>query len=178
MMTETVIDKPAIAVHSIIDEGTRQAEPTRYFRDSAGYYIGAFGGIEPPEGAIAVPSPPEHASQVWNFEMGAWGQIPDDVLDAAMPAISDRQFFQGLAEEQIIGWEEAEAACGSGIIPTELLGYLEEIPDEVERKRARLKVIAATVYLITDPLVPLIAARKGWTPQRTRDFWAFCASLN
>lgn len=65
---------------------------TRYFVTDAGAYIGAFDGTyvagepdengeptepvyvfpEIPAGAVEVPTPPSHASEVWDFEAEAW----------------------------------------------------------------------------------------------------------
>lgn len=42
---------------------------TKFFVDADGNYIGGFDGVEPPNGAIEVPYPPDtHASQLWNGE--------------------------------------------------------------------------------------------------------------
>lgn len=39
---------------------------TKYYSDAVGKYLGGFAGAEPPEGAIEVPFPPDHAGDVWN----------------------------------------------------------------------------------------------------------------
>ena len=49
-------------------------DQTRFFRDAAGRYIGAFAGVEPPAGAIEVAAPPVDARQVWSA--GAWQPLP------------------------------------------------------------------------------------------------------
>lgn len=46
----------------------------QYFVDAKGKYIGGFDGVEPPEGAIEVPTAPEDARQTWSS--GAWGAPP------------------------------------------------------------------------------------------------------
>lgn len=48
---------------------------TKYYVDDEGNYIGGFDGAEPPAGAIEVPHPPEHASNVWND--GRWHSAID-----------------------------------------------------------------------------------------------------
>ena len=37
----------------------------RYFVDASGIYLGAYEGAEPPDAALEVPEPPEHAAQIW-----------------------------------------------------------------------------------------------------------------
>lgn len=108
--------------------------------------------------------------QIAEIEDAALANIPEE--------ISDRQFFQGLAEEGLISWEEAEAAVGPGTIPGELLNILTEaIPDPIELARARVKVTGAKSFLISDPLVPMVRARKGWSDKRLREFWEMCSGL-
>jgi hypothetical protein len=120
---------------------------------------------------------PKWTDAGWTIEALPPPEETPEPLPPGMPTISDRQFFQGLAESEVISWAEAEAAVGPGTIPTELLGYLNEIPDENDRRRARMKVIGATTFRFDDPLVPLIAAKKGWDEARLREFWTFCAAL-
>lgn len=50
---------------------------TKYFVDADGKYIGAFTGVEPPDGAVEVPVAPSDARQMWNNE--AWGDIVQDI---------------------------------------------------------------------------------------------------
>lgn len=38
----------------------------KYYRDAEGNYIGAFDGVDPPEGAIEVPVAPQVATARWN----------------------------------------------------------------------------------------------------------------
>jgi hypothetical protein len=99
--------------------------------------------------------------------------------EPVMPDLTDRQFFQGLAEEEIISWAEAEAAVGPGTIPQELLTILEAaITDPKELARARVKVTGAVTFRFTDALVPIVQAAKGWSDDQLKAFWLFCASLN
>jgi hypothetical protein len=41
---------------------------TKYYVNSEGSYLGGFDGLEPPEGALEIPKPPDHAGQKWNGE--------------------------------------------------------------------------------------------------------------
>lgn len=125
-------------------------------RDAAGEIIGFFSVMQPGlaeewiDGEIFIPDP--------------------------APVLSRRQFFQGLAEQGHITWAEA-AATLTGVLPAELAGYLDSIPDEAERSRAKFKAAAAAEFRIDDPLVPLVAAQKGWDAAALRAFWDFCAGL-
>lgn len=46
----------------------------KYYVDTAGSYIGAFCGVEPPPGAVEVDHAPEDARQVWQFP--DWSPAP------------------------------------------------------------------------------------------------------
>ena len=58
--------------------------PTRYYVDALGKYLGGFAGFYAddgaevfpivPAGAVQVPSPPQHGSQIWNGT--SWGPQP------------------------------------------------------------------------------------------------------
>mgnify|MGYP003645219368 CR=1 FL=1 len=48
---------------------------TKYFVDSNGVYLGGFAGVEPPLGAVEVYFSPNNATQVWDFEAGAYGSV-------------------------------------------------------------------------------------------------------
>lgn len=43
---------------------------TSFYVDASGKYLGGFDGVEPPVGAIEVPSPPNDARDLWNG--GGW----------------------------------------------------------------------------------------------------------
>jgi hypothetical protein len=49
---------------------------TKYFVDATGVYLGGFAGIDPPVGAIEVPSAPDDARQTWDSELGEWSVLP------------------------------------------------------------------------------------------------------
>lgn len=45
-----------------------------YFVDVNGNFLGGFAGAAPPQGAVAVPTPPADARQVWSGS--AWSAVP------------------------------------------------------------------------------------------------------
>lgn len=55
----------------------------KYFVDGSGVYLGAFNGVEPPAGAVEVPTAPEDVRQVWSGS--AWGAIPVSIPTEASP---------------------------------------------------------------------------------------------
>lgn len=53
----------------------------RFYRDSAGNFLGTFEGASPPEGAIEVLEPPAHAAQRWAAD--AWQPLPGPTVRQA-----------------------------------------------------------------------------------------------
>lgn len=49
---------------------------TKYYVSANGIYIGGYAGVEPPDAAIEVPTAPDDARQVWDFDTSSWGEIP------------------------------------------------------------------------------------------------------
>lgn len=67
---------------------------TKYYRDNAGNYVGAFDGALPPVGSIEVSSPPSHAS--CTFSNGAWSAFAasrEDLIEAAFRDRGLRSFI-------------------------------------------------------------------------------------
>lgn len=149
-----------------------EPQATRYAVDAAGNYIGAFVGLDIPEGSIEVPFPPEDARQKWLGE--AWGTIPADVPEV----ISDRQFFQALAKSPylLISETEALAAVKTGEIPAAMQVILDQVPPE-SKFDAEMLLSGATEFKRSNPLVATFAAALGWTDTQTDQFWIFAHSL-
>ncbi|UNK36579.1 hypothetical protein MNR02_08630 [Shinella sp. H4-D48] len=73
-----------------------------HYVDSQGSYLGAW-DANPPANAIAVPTPPNDARQVWDFVGQEWGALPpiiSDYEDAIQAHVDDsarsRQFRDGV----------------------------------------------------------------------------------
>lgn len=45
---------------------------TKYYIDSEGRYVGGFAGVEPPDGSIEVPFPPDYGDMLWDGEKWYW----------------------------------------------------------------------------------------------------------
>lgn len=58
---------------------------TKYYVDELGAYLGAFVGIKPPAGAIEVPEPPAHGSEIWD---GKQFQPAPPVVPERVPMLS------------------------------------------------------------------------------------------
>jgi len=52
---------------------------TKYYVDSAGAFLGAFVGVEPPAGAIEVSDPPSRGTDIWDGEQfhAAPARVPE-----------------------------------------------------------------------------------------------------
>lgn len=103
----------------------------------------------------------------------------DDPENAiSLSNLTDRQFFQGLAEREIITWDEAEAAVQTGVVPQALEQLIEAvIEDPLDRRRALFLIKGAVTFEPSNPLVPMLSARFQWTPEQLNEFWRFCATL-
>ena len=71
---------------------------TKYYRDEAGNYLGAYGGINPviPAGAIEVSHPPQHGRDKWDGE--AWVSVEEPSYRVAKLTIVERLIAAGKAE--------------------------------------------------------------------------------
>lgn len=61
---------------------------TRYYVNEDGAYIGGFAGVEPPVGAIEVPSAPEDYRQIWSGE--EWLPLSGEALASDIRMYRDR----------------------------------------------------------------------------------------
>ena len=73
---------------------------TIYAVDLSGQYIGAFVGVDPPEGSIPVPSAPDDARQTWTGS--SWSPVPVSAPETITRRQCARELF---AREMITGAE-------------------------------------------------------------------------
>lgn len=90
--------------------------------------------------------------------------------------ISDRQFFQLLAQRQVISGEEALAAVGPGDIPAAMGAIIDGMPAD-QRFPARMLLTGATQFDRQHPLVAAFAAAFGWSAADVDAFWSSASAL-
>lgn len=102
-----------------------------------------------------------------------------DLSRVPQPAIevSKRQFYTALALQGFITTAEAEAAMAGNALPAALEIIVATIEDETEQFVARGKLLHATTYISTDPLVAPIAASQELSPQEVTQFFQGAAQL-
>lgn len=76
--------------------------------------------------------------------------------------ISDRQFFQQLAVQNVITPAEALDAVKTGAIPTALQALIDQMP-EGQRFAAEMLVSGATTFMRDHPMTIAIGNAYGWT---------------
>lgn len=93
--------------------------------------------------------------------------------------ISDRQFYQALAEAPyaIISMAEAKLAVKIGQLPPAIQAVIDAIVDPVERDRADMLLSGATVFQRGHPEVSRFAGAMGWDDEQVNAFWAFAGAL-
>lgn len=115
---------------------------------------------------------------------GAWeivnGQVVVNTAKAIAlipvpPSISDRQFFQQLANDGIISQSEA-LASNAAVIPAPLLAILEAMPAD-QQFSAKMIVSGATIYKREDPLTVAIGTAYGWSAGQIDAFFQAAAAL-
>jgi hypothetical protein len=89
--------------------------------------------------------------------------------------ISDRQFFQQLANAGIIS--EAEAlASNAAVIPAPLLAIIDQMPAD-QQFGAKMIVSGATTFFRDNPMTIAIGTAYGMTPEQINEFFRAAASL-
>lgn len=82
----------------------------KYYVTEEGEYIGAFDGVEPPEGAIEVPAAPADARQVWNGKSWLGQPVPQ--------VVSRAQGIRALYDAGVL--DQVEALIAASDRPTQL----------------------------------------------------------
>lgn len=122
---------------------------------------------------------PDAGNADWRayLDWRAAGNTPEPAPRLAPPdAISDRQFFQGLAQRGLISEAEALTAAGRGEIPARLEQAIAALP-EAERFAARMAISGAVTFHRSSPITAALAANLGMNAADLDDLWRFCAAL-
>jgi len=94
-----------------------------------------------------------------------------------LPAISDRQFAQALADLGVIARAEALAFVKRGEVPAALKAAIDAIPDEAERFAADMQVSGTTVFERAHPSTLALAHALGWSEAQADELWRRAAAL-
>lgn len=102
-----------------------------------------------------------------------WGNV---VAEGYVPSeISRRQFFQELANREMITKEEALAAITVGTLPAAFDVLVSAILDEDIEWQARMLLAGATTFMRANWFVDYFAAMQGLPPAYMDDFWRSAA---
>lgn len=96
--------------------------------------------------------------------------VPPEVVEPAPEEISDRQFFQELANREIITEEEALAAVMTGTIPAAMQAMIDALPEE-QQFPATMLVSGATTFHRRHPLTGLIGILGSWDDAGLDKLW-------
>lgn len=100
--------------------------------------------------------------------------IPFDV--PVRRIVSDRQFYQALAQNSLITEAEALAAVCTGEIPAALQALVDAMP-EGERFGAKMLLSGAVEFHRDNPLVAQFTAANAMTAAQVDAIWSLAASL-
>jgi hypothetical protein len=110
---------------------------------------------------------------------------PDAVIAAHDPTkqrvvvpqqISDRQFFQQLAVQGIIGQADALAAVKTGAMPADLQALINQLPAD-QQFAATMLISGATVFERNHPLTVGIGTAYGWSSAQIDALFIAAAAL-
>ena len=114
----------------------------------------------------------EHGRQIFAQAKSLAGPFvaPPPPPPAVPQTISDRQFFQVLANRQLITKQEALAAVSVGTLPAAMDALLAGMSDEDEFA-ARMLLQGATQFNRSHPLTQAFGAGFGMTPEQIDELW-------
>jgi hypothetical protein len=117
-----------------------------------------------PEGTVEVPLKP---GSDFEWVNGAWQPTPPE--PPVPDAISFAQLLIGLVTEQWITEAEGEAWL-AGTLPAPVLALIATLPAE-QQFPAKARALRPSEVLRADPLVELLGAAQGKTPEQLDDFF-------
>ncbi|GEP12811.1 hypothetical protein [Methylobacterium gnaphalii] len=147
--------------------------------------ISNYSGIIRDADSAVIPPDPDNrdwqAYQGWLAE-GNKATDPPAAPPPALPAITDRQFGEGLWREKLISFAEYLAFVGPGTVPPPLLAIINTLDDDdtgnpTPRKVALGLVTGAQTYAFDNSLVDVVRQAQGWSEDYLRERWAEWAQL-
>lgn len=140
--------------------------------------------IGPKSISLTVPSPGNsvYDELMQRVDAGNLVIAPYEPPPAPLPAITDRQFGEGLWREKLISFDEYLAFVGPGTVPSPLLAIIDTLPDDdtgnpTPRKVALGLVTGAQTYAFDNSLVDVVRQAQGWSQDYLRERWAEWAQL-
>ncbi|WP_342151004.1 hypothetical protein [Methylorubrum sp. SB2] len=118
---------------------------------------------------------PQHGQRIEPDDGTPVSEMPAPL--AVLPAISDRQFAQALADLGVIARAEALAFVKRGEVPAPLQAAIDAIPDADARFAAEMQVSGATLFERTHPSTLVLAQALGWSEAQTDELWRRGAGL-
>lgn len=113
---------------------------------------------------------------IWdNAELARHGITKTEVPDVPQ-VISDRQFFQRLANMGVISEDAALAAVQTGTLPTALDHMINQLPSD-QRFGARMLLSGATQFERAHPMVDAFGSAFGWSTTQLDYFWIAASEL-
>ncbi|TNC14935.1 hypothetical protein FF100_04995 [Methylobacterium terricola] len=126
--------------------------------------------------ASEAPSRRDWAETVRQEGEARAAQSAVQVPPPALPAVSDRQFFQALAQAGTISQDEALAAVMTGVLPARIEAAVAGLP-EAEQFAARMLLSGATTFDRHHPMVAQLGAALGYDDAALDALWAAAAAL-
>lgn len=91
--------------------------------------------------------------------------------------ISDRQFFQALANQGAITKEEALAAVQVGAVPATLQAFIDAHLADADKFAAQMLLSGAVEFHREHPLVKALGTGMGWTDEQLDELWLAASKL-
>ncbi|WP_037069309.1 hypothetical protein [Rhizobium favelukesii] len=115
----------------------------------------------------------------WGYTGGAFIPPPAPVLPVDVPAeISRRQFFQVLANRQLISKGEALTAVTAGTLPAALDALVSQILDEDIEWEARMLFAGAQTFNRSNGFVDFFGAMQGMSTVDLDQLWRDASVLD
>ena len=133
-----------------------------HYRDAAGRYLGAWDGATPPEGAIAVTTPPPHRDAVWTGSAWAYDATPALTERRAAAVLPRETFAENAAMAGIITWEEAANWTAGNALPAVVQPLMAATP-ATERGKLTFTLLARRNVRRMAPEIVALGTLMGMT---------------
>lgn len=152
----------------------RQVGSVRWANESRGSLLAEIDGV-----SVFVPDDALNSDRI---AIQAWQDAGNAIAQPVAPPtavpeiISDRQFFQQLAVQEVITQADALSAVKTGTIPPALQTLISELPAD-QQFGAEMIVSGAVEFHRQSALVAQIAQAYGWTDAQLDALWSAASAL-